>query len=312
MSTPDDRNLAKSPHEYIGTAVPSSISLTAVNIYPIKSCGAVSVQHANLTRIGLAEDRRWQVLGSEERRGVTQRKHRSLALIQPTLLDDGGMRISAPGMPEIEFERPSGPVITVDSHFRIPVSARDAGDEAAEWLTEFIGVPLRLVRMEGDSGWRLPPELDVFGQGAAFTDAAPVLVANQGSLDWLAARASEDFGMDRFRPNLVVTGAEPWAEDKWDRFEIGESDLRAIVPWPRCAIPQVDQQTAERQKEPARVLRKHRWCTSAPSIPGDFREIVEGNGLFGVACTIGPVGSTIAVGDRVRVVSSRAPVLEMT
>jgi len=291
--------------------VPSSISLTAINIYPIKSCRAVSLQKANVTGIGLADDRRWQVLGTEERRGVTQRKYRSLALVQPTLLDDGGMRISAPGMSEIAFERPSGPIITVDSHFRIPVSARDAGDEAAGWLTEFIGVPLRLVRMEDDSGWRLPPELDVFGQSAAFSDAAPVLVANQGSLDWLVERASEDFGMDRFRPNLVVTGAEPWAEDKWDRFDVGEADLRAIVPWPRCAITQIDQQTAERHKEPARVLKEHRWCTSAPSIPGGLRQIIEGNGLFGVACTIGPVGSTIAVGDPVSVVSSQAPVLKM-
>jgi hypothetical protein len=180
--------------------VRSAISLTAINIYPVKSCRGVPPESANLTGIGLAEDRRWQVLGTEEKRGVTQRKHRSLALVQPTLLDDGGMKISAPGMSEIEFERPSGPVITVDSHFRIPVSARDAGDEAAEWLTEFIGVPLRLVRMEGDSGWRLPPELSVFGQGAAFTDAAPVLVTSQGSLDWLVTRASEDFGMCRVSP----------------------------------------------------------------------------------------------------------------
>jgi len=193
--------------------VPSAISLTAIYIYPIKSCRAVPLESVDLTAIGLAEDRRWQVLGTEERRGVTQRKHRSLALAQPTPLDGGGMKISAPGMKEIEIQRPSGPVITVDSHFRIPVSARDAGDEAAEWLTEFIGVPLRLVRMENDSGWRLPPELNVFGQGAAFTDAAPVLVTSRGSLDWLVARASDDFDMTRFRPNLVVAGAEPWAED---------------------------------------------------------------------------------------------------
>jgi uncharacterized protein YcbX len=291
--------------------VPSGISLTEIYIYPVKSCRAVSVQKGNVTGIGLAEDRRWQVLGPEERRGVTQRKHRSLALVQPTLLDDAGMRLSAPGMSEIEFDQPSGPIITVDSHFRIPVRARDAGHEAAEWLTEFIGVPLRLVRMEGDSGWRLPPELDAFGQGAPFTDAAPVLLASQDSLDWLAARASEDFGMDRFRPNLVVAGADPWAEDTWDRFDVGEANLRAIAPWPRCAIPQIDQETAERHKEPARVLKKHRWCTSAPSISGDFRRLVEGNGLFGVACTIVPAGSAIAVGDEVRVVSSRAPVLGM-
>ena len=197
---------------------------------------------------------------------MTQRKYRSLALVQPTLLDDGGMRISAPGMPEIAFERPSGPVITVDSHFRIPVSARDAGDEAAEWLTELIGVPLRLVRMEGDSGWRLPPELDVFGQGAAFTDAAPVLVANQGSLDWLVAALLEDFGMDRFRPNLVVTGAEPWVEDTWDRFDVGEANLRAIVPWPRARSPKSTNRPpsdARSQRESSRsiagVHRRHRF-----------------------------------------------------
>jgi uncharacterized protein YcbX len=291
--------------------VASSISLTAINIYPVKSCRPVSLERAGVTGIGLAEDRRWQVLGSEERRGVTQRKHRTLALVQPTLLDDGGMRMSAPNMSQIEFERPTGPVISVDSHFRTPVPARDAGDAVAEWLTEFIGAPLRLVRMEGEEGWRLPPELDLFGQGAAFTDAAPLLVANQHSLDWLVDRSSEDFGMDRFRPNLVMSGAEPWVEDTWDRFEVGEATLRAIVPWPRCTIPQIDQLTAERHKEPAKVLKEHRWCASAPSIPADFREIVEGNSRFGVACTIGPLGSTIAVGDQVRIMSSQAPILEM-
>lgn len=289
----------------------SAISVNAIHIYPIKSCRAVTVDKADVTGIGLAEDRRWQVLGTEESRGVTQRKHRTLALIQPTLRDDGGLRIAAPGMPEISVDNPSGPVITVDSHFRTPVPARDAGDEAAEWLSDFVGAPLRLVRMDADSGWRLPPELDVFGQSAAFTDAAPLLLANQSSLDWLVERSSESFGMDRFRPNLVVSGAEPWAEDSWDHFEIGEATLRAIAPWPRCTIPQVDQQTAERHKEPAKVLKKHRWCTSAPSIPGDFRQVVEGNGLFAVACAISPAGCTVAVGDEVRVVSTREPVLAM-
>lgn len=287
------------------------ISVSAIHIYPIKSCRAVSVAQATVTEIGLAEDRRWQILGTEERRGVTQRKHRTLAVIQPELADDGGLRLTAPGMGEITVELPSGPVISVDSHGRVPVDARDAGDEAAHWLSEFMGVPLRLVRMDGDSGWRLPPDHDVFGQAAPFTDAAPLLVTNVASLDWLVERSSELFDMDRFRPNLAVVGAEPWAEDTWDRFEVGEAALRAVVPWPRCAIPQVDQDTAERHKEPAKVLKAHRWCTEAPSIDGPFRESIEGNSLFGVACTVGPPGATIAVGDPLRVISTRTPVLEM-
>ncbi len=289
----------------------AAVSVTAISIFPIKSCRGVSLHSADVTGIGLAEDRRWQVLGTEERRGVTQRKHRSLALVQPELLDGGGLRISTPGMPTIQVEHPSGAIIDVDSHFRVPVPARDAGDRAAAWFSEFIGAPLRLVRMEGDVGWRLPSELDVFGQGAGFTDAAPVLVASQESLEWLVDRASEGFGMSRFRPNLVVAGAAPWAEDKWDRFEIGEAHLHAVVPWPRCAIPQVDQETAKRRKEPAKVLKKYRWCASASTVPGDFRGIIEGNALFGVACTIGPVGSTVSVGDQVLVISEREPVLQM-
>jgi uncharacterized protein YcbX len=292
-------------------SVPSAVSLTEANIFPIKSCRGVSLPTATVSGIGLAEDRRWQVLGTEERRGVTQRTYRSLALVQPELADGGGLRISAPGMAAIEVGPPSGPLVEVDSHFRVPVPARDAGDDAARWFTEFIGTPLRLVRMEGDIGWRLPDELDVFGQSAGFTDAAPVLVASQSSLDWLVSRASETFAMSRFRPNLVVAGAAPWAEDTWDRFRIGEAELRAVVPWPRCAIPQVDQETAERHKEPAKVLKKHRWCTTAPTVPGDFRRIVEGNGLFGVACTIGPVGARVAVGDQVEVISRREAVLQM-
>ena len=141
--------------------------------------------------------------------GITQRQHRVLALVQPELLSDGSLRLSASGMPTIEVERPLGRRVMVDSHFRVPVRAHDAGDDAAAWFTEFAGVPLRLVRMNGDTGWRLPVELDVFGQGAGFTDAAPLLVASQDSLAWLNARASEEFGIDRFRPNLVVSGVEP-------------------------------------------------------------------------------------------------------
>ena len=92
---------------------------------------------------------------------------------------------------------------------------------------------------------------------------------------------------------------------------MGEARLRSVVAWPRCAIPQIDQSTAARHKEPAKVLKANRWCVSAPSVAGNFRAVVEGNALFGIACTIGPVGSTLRVGDRLNVSSTRRPVLGM-
>ena len=84
-----------------------------------------------------------------------------------------------------------------------------------------------------------------------------------------------------------------------------------MLPWPRCAIPQVDQDTADRHTEPAKVLRRHRWCTDAPTLTGRFREIIQGNGLFGIGCSIEPAGATIRIGDDVRVTTTAAAVLPM-
>jgi uncharacterized protein YcbX len=117
--------------------------------------------------------------------------------------------------------------------------------------------------------------------------------------------------MERFRPNIVVSGTEPWAEDSWETFTVGAAELRAALPWPRCAIPQVDQVTGERHAEPAKVLRQHRWCTSAPSLPAALRPVVEGKALFGIACSIGPVGASVRLGDAVTVATTAPPVLPM-
>lgn len=249
----------------------------------------------------------WQVVDGDQR-AMTQRQHPILATVQPTLTDDGGIRVRAPGREPLEVAPPTKPV-TTRSLFGVPVAAFDAGEEAAAWFSSLIGTPLRLVRMAGPDGWRLPEDFDVFGQAAPFSDAAPILVTATASLEQLQAHSSEPFGMDRFRPNLVITGSEPWAEDTWTEFRLGEATLRVVVPWPRCAIPQIDQRTGDRHREPARVLRALRWCTSAPAVTAAWQPVLEGNALFGVACSIGPVGAEIATGDPVVVGNRHEPVL---
>jgi uncharacterized protein YcbX len=219
------------------------------------------------------------------------------------------MRIVAPSMPAIEVDPPGKETTTVKSHFGSPVPACDAGDPAAAWFSELTGEAVRLVAMVDACGWRLPGELDVFGQNAPFSDAAPVLVTAVGSLEWLRDRASEDFGMDRFRPNLVVSGTDPWDEDTWESFTIGEAELRGVLPWPRCAIPQIDQVTADRHSEPAKVLRRHRWCADASALTGPFRDIIQGHSLFGIGCSIGPTGATVGIGDEVSVTTTAPAVL---
>jgi uncharacterized protein YcbX len=285
-----------------------TLAVESIFVHPIKSCRAVELRTATVSAIGLAGDRRWQVVDGEQR-GMTQRQHPVLATVEPAVADDGGLVVQAPGREPLEIGPPVDPV-TTRSHFGLPVAALDAGDAAAEWFSALTGAPVRLVRMAGPDGWRLPDEFDVFGQSAPFSDAAPILVTTTASLQHLQARAAEPFGMDRFRPNLVLAGSEPWAEDTWSALRIGDVMLRVVTPWPRCAIPQVDQRTGERRREPARVLRAMRWCATAPSVPAAWQAVLEGNALFGVACSIGPVGAEIHRGDDVAVVGAeRAPLL---
>ena len=76
-----------------------------------------------------------------------------------------------------------------------------------------------------------------------------------------SSAARKPFGIERFRPNLVVHTEQAWVEDTWRTFAVGAAELESLMPWPRCAVPQIDQDTAERGREPAVALRAHRWCT---------------------------------------------------
>ncbi len=282
-------------------------TVTAIQLHPIKSCHRLDVETATVSATGLEGDREWQV--SAGIAPVTQRQKNLLAVVQPELID-GGLRISAPGRGTIEVERPTANDAVTGSIIGVKVDVGDAGDDAARWFSELLDDEVRLFARTPNSVLRIPEAIDVFDQTIAFTDVAPVLVANTASLSWLVDRAKEPFPMERFRPNIVVENDQPFAEDTWARFHIGDAELRHGLIWPRCAIPQIDQETGDRHREPAQVLKAHRWCESAPDLPEAVRPIVENNGIFGVGCAIGPVGTRINVGDELRVDETMTPLME--
>lgn len=279
--------------------------VTDLHIYPVKSCRGTRLERASLTERGLAGDRLYQVV-DDAGAPITQRQQAAMATVQPTIIDDG-LRLEAEGAPTIEVARPTTNDTSVTSLLGVPVEAANAGAEAAAWFSDLLGVSARLVALTDESDAHLP--LGEFTSPLSWADASPFLVANQASLDWLAERATESFAMDRFRPNITVTGADPWVEDTWSDFTVGASAALLPLPWPRCAIPQIDQLTGERHKEPAKILRAHRWCESVDVEDPMIKGMLEGNALFGIACALGPVDTVVSVGDELVVGATGDPLI---
>lgn len=280
--------------------------VSAIQIHPIKSCGRVEVTSATVSATGLEGDRQWQV--ATEAKPVTQRQKAVLATVRPQPIE-GGLQISAPDQPTVEVAMPTIADAVTNVLIGVPVDVADAGDEAAAWFSRLLDLHVRLFAQTGDSHVEVPSAIDVFDQSPAFADLAPVLVTSSASLAWLVAQATEPFDMARFRPNLVVETDEPFAEETWARFSLGAVDLRHGLAWPRCAIPQVDQESGNRNREPALVLNTHRFVESAPDLAATIRSFVEGSAVFGVGCAIGPVGSVIRLGDALRVTETMEPLL---
>lgn len=273
--------------------------VASLYVYPVKSCGGVELTELAIGPYGPRRDREWQVVDASGE-PLTQRQVPALATVRP-MLSDEGVRLEAPGRPAIEVSKPEVADRTVTSILGIEVRVADAGEEAAAWFSDVAGSSCRLVAMADGYERRLPGDLSAFGP-LSLVDAAQVLLTNEASLDFLLERATEPFDMRRFRPNVVVAGAAAWAEDTWRTVLLGDATVDVIVPWPRCAIPQIDQETAERHREPARVLKEHRWCDDASEAPEALRPFLASHTSFGVGCSIAPSGAVVRVGDPVQVV----------
>ncbi len=236
----------------------SNLRVSELSIYPVKSLGGISLQQSAVERFGLRNDRRWMVVDDRDRY-ITQREQSRMCLIQPEPLANG-LRLSAPGMDELQIahtpEMPTREVIVWDDRCH----ALDCGDVAAGWLGRFLGIACRLVYFPNDGQRAVDPIYAQTGDITAFSDGFPILLITQASLDNLNNRLTEPLSMRRFRPNLVIDGAEPYAEDQWKRLRIGDLTLRVVKPCSRCVIPTIDPATGKRHAdaEPLRTLATYR------------------------------------------------------
>ncbi|HEV2744537.1 MAG TPA: MOSC N-terminal beta barrel domain-containing protein [Rubrobacter sp.] len=231
--------------------------LSGVYVYPIKSCGGISLPGADLGATGLLHDRRWMLV-DEGGKFMSQRRHPRMALISPRFTPDC-LLASAPGMPDLEVPLEGEPAEHIDVEVWGDLQrGAPVGGYADRWFGGFLGVPCRLVRKPDDDVRPVDSAYARSGDQTSFADGFPLLLISEASLEDLNGRLESPVPMNRFRPNLVVRGCGPYAEDGWREIRIGAATFRVAEACPRCAITTVDQESGERGKEPLRTLATYR------------------------------------------------------
>lgn len=235
------------------------VQITGLNIYPVKSCRGIALTQARITETGFAHDREWLVV-TPENRFLTQRERPLLAQVETALTGDQ-LVLRKPQGAELTLPLDlTGPEVEV-TIWRDKARGFDAGEQAANWLTEHLGKPARLVRFDkrhkraSDSKWT--GDVEALNQ---FSDGYPWLLISQASLDELNRHLDSPLPMNRFRPNIVVDGLPPFGEDSVDEFVAGDVRLKVVKPCDRCVVTTTDQLTGERTSDqPLKALKDFRF-----------------------------------------------------
>jgi len=234
------------------------ITLASLIYYPIKACRGFEVECSQVERMGLEHDRRMMVV-TPECDFLTQREYPRLALVTP-MLNNGTLTLSAPNFDSIQIAvQKNGYPIPVRVWRSEGVQAIDQGEEAAQWFSDWLGTFVRLVHIADRFIRRVNPQYAISeGDHTGFADGYPILLTSEESLQDLNKRLESPLPMNRFRPNIVVRGCEPCAEDTWNKIRIGDVELGIVKPCARCVVTTIDKDTLEKSKEPLKTLSKYR------------------------------------------------------
>ncbi len=263
--------------------------ISQVTRYPIKSCKGIPCTSAQVERRGFQLDRRWMVT-YEDGLLMTQRKVPKMALISVAIGPDH-LAVNAPGMPEllVPFDPTKADVLQVQVWDNV-VPALHVGTAPSSWFSRFLGIPAKLVMMPESTVRPVNPRYAVAQDEVSFADAYPYLLLSEASVEDLNGRLESPLPMNRFRPNLVVKGCEPYEEDRWRVIQVGKITFHVVKPCSRCVLTTVDQDTGIKGEEPLHTLSTYRTR--------------DNNVLFGQNLIATNTGA-VTVGDRVEVLEWR-------
>lgn len=230
-----------------------------IRLYPIKSCGGISVAGAVLEPRGFVGDRRYMLV-DERGRFLTQREHPLMARIQVREAG-GGWVAEAPGQQALRLPAslPAGPrrAATV---WGDTLELTEADPAVNRWFSTALDLPCRLVNMAEGHLRRLKPGRGRETDQVSLADGAPVLLTATASLAQLNKRLPRPVEMVNFRPNLVAATTEGFEEDDWQRIRAGSAEFDVAWACTRCVLTTIDPETATKDPdgEPIRTLKSFR------------------------------------------------------
>jgi uncharacterized protein YcbX len=229
--------------------------ISELYIYPVKSLGGIPVRSAKVMQKGLEHDRRWMLI-DEENVFLTQRIHNHMALFRMGV-GDKGFRVSFKGEQlDIPFTSQGDPIRA--RIWNDEVTVQEVSASHSEWFSKNIGIRCKLVTFPEENTRPVDPQYRIADDQVSLADAYPLMIIGQSTLDDLNQRLKNPVPTNRFRPSVVFTGGDPFDEDNWGRFSMGESTFAGVKTCKRCVLITVDQETGIKGTEPLATLSTYR------------------------------------------------------
>ena len=268
----------------------TGLTVSQLFVHPVKSLAGIEVNSVNLGELGPDYDRRWMIIDAKGK-FLTQRQFPKMCLIKTQLLESV-LILSTPDGDEYQLDKSARKSPQQQTQVRVrhdDVLAQDCGDQVADWLSRFLDFSVRLVFMQDQTKRYVDKDFALNSETVSFADGFPILVISLASLDLLNSKLDEAIDMRRFRPNIVIDGCEPHAEDNWNHIDFAGTTISLVKPCSRCIIPAIEPTTGDKQIAVIKAL-------------SDYRRGDDGQIYFGQNALIKThSGQAIKVGDAVKV-----------
>jgi len=267
------------------------MKLTDIYIYPVKSLGGIRLENSPVTPQGLIYDRKFMIVDNEAHKHLTQRQIPEMALLKVEIKNDEVIICDTQGI-QSDLHLPLHPEtseLLEVSVWNDTLTALHISAEIDEWLGTVLNTDCKLVYMHDEQSRKVKEKYAPNGAFVSFADRTPFLIIGEESLNDLNNRMDHPLPMNRFRPNLVFTGGQPYEEDYWKSFQVGQTVFDGAGPCGRCKVTTIDQETAEKGAEPLATLSTYRKP--------------EKSVLFGQLLTW-VRGDSIAVGDEIKLLET--------